>query len=194
MNAAIRPSASDGAAQERTTPESAPGRRGIPRPAGWAPAVVALLAGLVWMGLSPLAGSMHPAASGPTYSVASLEAHLRRDPDAWLHGPVRVRAVAGQCMVMLAGPGSPCLAPQPYLADPAGEGGDAMLPLILGAPAPWLALMREVPLLGELASQPLTPAWGREAGYTVEIRAVTCGEVGMSVCYEAVLADGPPGQ
>jgi hypothetical protein len=57
--------------------------------------VLGLIAALAWLCARVVAAAGTPA---PVYSVAALEVQLARDPAAWLHRPVRVRAaLANQC-------------------------------------------------------------------------------------------------
>jgi hypothetical protein len=124
---------------------------------------------------------------GAVYSVAGLHERLAAHPAAWVGRPLRVRALAGACTTQ-SGTG-PCLYWQPELTDPDAPPGAWALPLARGSSPPLLALLRRLPLLGDLAPPPQRPHWGQTRVYSLLLQAGPCFTGDPPPCYEAVLID-----
>jgi hypothetical protein len=129
---------------------------------------------------------------GPVYTVAALRAQVAQDPEAWMGRTVQVRALASVCTAWLtAAHVSPCLNWRPALTDPHDD-GDA-LPLVSGPVPPPVALLRRLPLIGQMAPAPQSPRWDGMDVYRVQLHALSCGPPQQPECYEALLLDAAPG-
>jgi hypothetical protein len=127
----------------------------------------------------------------PVYSQAALQAHIAGEPEAWADRTVRVRAVPLRCVVLMAGPGTPCLAPDPSLVD-VGAADSAPLPLVPATPSSSLLFLHRLPLLGRLVPDLQTVTWGVPGVYRIQIRAGPCWGNGAVTCYVAALLDAAP--
>jgi len=58
----------------------------------------------LWPGTTVATRSLWGVTPGPVYTVAALQAHLDREPAAWLGRTLRTHAVAVRCLTWLAGP------------------------------------------------------------------------------------------
>jgi hypothetical protein len=190
--AALQPSVADGDSedqrQEVTMLPRPPATWGtsplrLPLPCALGPAAVALGVGILQ--------ATGRRAGGTVYSVAQLEARLGHQPEKWLGQAVRLRAIAEPCL-MWGDPssGMHCLGSQPVLVDRA-DSLAAALPLAWRPQGPLLAVLRGMPLVGELVPAPRVVDWEAPATYRVQLRALddaTCG----TRCYEGVLLDAAP--
>jgi hypothetical protein len=137
------------------------------------------------------AGPGHEQA-GALYSVQEVQMGLAHDPDAWLGRTVWVRGIAARDSCRSLTPslaGTTCRDWRLGLFDAAGA---APLPLTLGAPNPLLALLRRLPLAGQLVPPPQVVQWGAVATYRVQLRAAPAGPCASPACYEALLLDAAP--
>jgi hypothetical protein len=143
------------------------------------------------------AGSAAVAGTGQSgraavYSVAVLHARLVHSPAAWAGRVVEVRgiAVGSGCATWPSPESSSCQGwPSSILVDPARP---IRLPLTLGAPDPLLALLRRLPLAGQLVPPPQVVQWGAVATYRVQLRAMPDGSCATATCYQALLVDAAP--
>jgi hypothetical protein len=119
-------------------------------------------------------------ADGPVYTVAEVQAHLERNPGAWVGRTLLVRGMVG---------GEPAYDPSPSLVDASASPAVDPLPLAREGPDPLWAFLRCLPWLASLAPRAQALHWGEAAVYRVRVQAQTQTYCGASVCYEAVLLD-----
>jgi hypothetical protein len=124
---------------------------------------------------------------GAVYSVGELQMSVQHAPGRWVGRTVRVRGVAWPCQGWAYGP---CLIRSPFLAD---VGADAGLVLARQPAGPLSAVLRAMPLVGDLMLPRQIPQWGVLAAYRVQIRAVPAVSCVYWPCYEALLLDAAPG-
>lgn len=145
----------------------------------------------IWLGARLVPGGA--GAREPVYSLAALDGRLAQNPAAWLHRPLRVRALVGGECTALTGLNSPvCGAWALALTDPMPAGGAA--PLLLGwdAPRPALTLLRRLPLLGQVLLGPQILHASVPAVYWIELQPAACVPPAAPPCYVALLLDAAP--
>jgi hypothetical protein len=154
-----------------------------------------LLGGLLGLALASGLAAValrRPLDHGPVYTLAQVQAQLKRQPGAWVGRTVRVRGVATKCFMLLEHGYFRCLPLlQPHLSDPDLEVASEPL-LAWAAPDPLLAFVRRVPLLGGPLPAPQAVDWWEVATYRVELRAIADGPCGAGTCYVAVVLDAAP--
>jgi hypothetical protein len=151
---------------------------------------------LVLAGCAALA-MMRPTSQDPVYSVSTLRADLRRDPEAWVGRTVRVRAIAQVCevcggqQVRLPGTGTDAAGSLPLMLLMPAEatGGAEPLPLVIAPGSPRLEFLRHVPLLDHLVPAPQTIQWAVVAVYRVQLRVAICAAGVPPPCYATVVLD-----
>jgi hypothetical protein len=133
------------------------------------------------------------------YSLATLESRLQRDPAAWLHRSLRVRAlVEGQCTQLVGLYVASCGSWRLALTDPNGPTdpyagtGDQPLPLSWGKAPALLAFLRHLPLLKQMVPLPQILHSGVPAVYQIQLRPTACVLSAGPPCYEAQLLDAIP--
>ncbi|HWE60114.1 MAG TPA: hypothetical protein VHB98_00230 [Chloroflexota bacterium] len=132
------------------------------------------------------------AASGPTYSVPALDAHLARDPAAWLHRGLRMRAALDSiCTVAMSTYPPSCAAMQTTFVDPNPASTAPPLPMVWGKAPGFLAFLRRLPLVGKLVQPPQLLDGSGPAVYQVQLQPGDCVQPSNGPCYEAVLLDTP---
>jgi hypothetical protein len=140
-----------------------------------------------------LLSALRPPEQGPVYLVAEVRHHLDRDVRAW---GVRALLIRGEVVPCLAVPSvgeRPCAALvsgpwQPSGSAPRRPASDP-LTLVRGAPPPEAALLRRVPLLGDLVPALQLLHWGAVATYRARLQAIPKSICGADVCFEAVMVD-----
>jgi hypothetical protein len=135
-------------------------------------------------------------AEGPVYSVATVQAGLADQPQAWVGRTVRVRGLAELCLAGGSAGDLPlfqsCSQWPPSLADP--DSGDAREPPL---PLTWdtqsqLDWLRSVPLLSRLVPPAPAPHPWTLAMYQVRLQRAPARLCGVPTCYEAQLVDAAP--
>jgi hypothetical protein len=156
------------------------------------PLLLGGLLGLLLAGGLAAVACRRPLDTGPVYSVAQVQAGLADHPQAWVGRTVHLRAIAEPCPLW----GTPegglhCASAQPVLVDQTAS-LTASLALTWRPQGPLLALLRGVPLLGDLVPAPRVPAWMAAATYHVQLRGVPAPRCGYSPCFQALLLDAAP--
>jgi hypothetical protein len=131
---------------------------------------------------------------GTVYTAPQVQAGLADQPQAWVGRTVRVRGMAEPCPYSGGTAYLWQCADDPLiLVSDSTDRGAVPLPLSPSAPNALLAVLRNLPLLHDLAFRsPAVPVFAPER-FQVQVRSVdvqTCG--GRSPCYEAVLLDATP--
>jgi hypothetical protein len=101
-------------------------------------------------------------------------------------------AAAAGCWVETADIPAFCAPPRLVLGDDDSAATVVPLPLVPAGPDPLLAMVRRVPLLGDLLPAPQAVRWEEVATYRVELRAAPNEMCGAATCYEALLLDAAP--
>jgi hypothetical protein len=155
-----------------------------------------LTAVVPWLGLHVVSAV---SARERVYALATLESHLARDPAAWLHRSLRVRALLGGQCTALAGPYTPaCAAWRMALTDPNASGDSGLygtvrpLPLVWGEAPPVLAFLRRLPMVGQMLPRPQIVHSSVPAVYQIQLRPTACVVSADPPCYEALLLDAIP--
>jgi hypothetical protein len=149
------------------------------------PLCLALTAILV-LGVAVLALGSLDRVNGPTYTLAQVEAGLRRHPSAWVGRTIRLEAVVtSQPLGCPSGPSLVCQIVSPltvYSSD---------ILLVSPEPDPFLDRLRALPAIGPLLPGP-QPSSG-DGTFRVTIRAAPTGYLcPRRPCFEAVLPDAGP--
>lgn len=163
---------------------------------GIAPALC--LAALLGWALLATAADLRatPALHGPVYGVATIRAHLARDPGRWVGRTLLVRGEVVPCLAMPSAANGPCRALAPSGWQPPSptpwRAAIEPLPMVHGGLDPFVGRLRRLPLLDALLPAPQVLRWGAVATYWVRLRAVAASICGTGACYEAVLLDAAP--
>jgi hypothetical protein len=115
---------------------------------------VAVLAAVLGVAAASALATTDLVVSGTAYTVAALERNLARQPGPWLGHALLVHARLGACSALGATPAAPCADWQPALVDLGAEATEAPLPLTAGGQEWRLALVRAIPVLGQLVPPP----------------------------------------
>jgi hypothetical protein len=155
-----------------------------------------LLAGLSGLalatGLAALAvrGQGDP---GPVYTVALVQSHLERDPEAWLGRTLLVRGrIAGCPGVLTPAIQQVCQRWDRYHLTDADAPATEPLALVTGDPSRLVAALRGLSLPGVLLPAAQVLHWGVDATYRAQLRAAPADSCLLPPCYEALLPDAAP--
>jgi hypothetical protein len=123
--------------------------------------------------------------SGPTYTVAQVQAGLLHNPRAWVgrtvlvHGLLYRDSYMGSCPASASCPYMP-----PVLADP-GAGTANAIPVYQRFTNPVVGLLETLPLIGRLVDRHLSG----EGLYRVQLQRAIQSRCGYATCYRALLVD-----
>jgi hypothetical protein len=157
------------------------------------PAAAALVAVLLWTGHTKMTATTARA----VYSLVAARTHLEQDPAHWLGRTILVRGEVVPCLAMPSAENGAwtALAPAPVDArrgDAVGPATSDPLPLRAAGLNPFLASLRELPLLDELLPAPQLPTWGTIGIYRIRVGAVSASTCPSPPCYQALLLDAAP--
>jgi hypothetical protein len=122
--------------------------------------------------------------SGPTYTVAQVQAALLHHPRAWVGRTVLVHAM------LLPGSfcpyGAHCPRRPPVLADPGAGTANAAILVYWRFTNPMVGFLETLPLIGPLVDRHL----GGVRLYRVQLQPAIQSRCGLPTCYRALLVDG----
>jgi hypothetical protein len=124
----------------------------------------------------------HLADSGPTYTVAQVQAGLLHNPRAWVG---RIVLVHGMLYTDFCPAGASCPSMPPVLADPGAGTANAIL-VYWRSTNPVVGLLETLPLVGPLVDRHL----GGVGLYRVQLQRAIQSRCGYPTCYRALLVDG----
>jgi hypothetical protein len=148
------------------------------------------LLGALLIGACLVAAARNHRDQPQAYSIAQVRTGLDRQPAAWLHRSLRVRAipVLRRCLAWET-PGPICQLWGPALVGAERSSAVEPLPLAWGEAPAVFAFLRHQSVLGNLVPPPQSIRWATPGVYRIRLRAAPCFAPGLAPCYQAVIVD-----